>query len=316
MATLGASRIRLSWLNLTHLSQFALNLATVLGIMVVVQLLVRAVLPGQVASRPMGRVSVLAMGFLFCGLALLRVFFPEAWVASLIDLRRAQWLAQLSAVCLSCLVVIGLCTRPIAEIRGRHRLGVLFLLMPPLLLLETQWGVLTNIHALSRYGLLTLIYGPVVALGAIGGGALFLLKRPASRRRRLLAISSAFFATMLMSVFLYRLPVITTRIIATTIDLRLPPQPEMYTVYLLSLCFWVYAVVALGLGTFYERSRGLGILLIGLSGCQSRTLHQMLFYLTGLLCVAENLLAQAPHQIRRLRRNPDSATANVPSSAA
>jgi hypothetical protein len=101
---------------------------------------------------------------------------------------------------------------------------------------------------------------------------------------------SAVVTTALLGFLLSRFPNLTTRMIYMSFDLRLPPHVESYVLYLLSLCAWVFAMVALVLSGRPFRVRTLGLLLIGLGGCQSKTLHQMMYYLAGLLCIAENLL--------------------------
>jgi hypothetical protein len=102
----------------------------------------------------------------------------------------------------------------------------------------------------------------------------------------------------MMAYLLHRVPNFTMRLIYMSFDLRLPPHAEAYALYLISLCGWVFAVTALLLGQASMRARGLGLLLIGLGGCQAHTLHQMLFYLCGLLCVAESLLHSDAGSVR------------------
>jgi hypothetical protein len=270
------------------LSRFSVNLATVLGIMVTAALVLRATSRGGVASRPVGRVSALLMGTLLCGLSAALVITPDG-LSALMDLKRVQWLVQLSAVCLATLTVLGVLTQPSDKVQGLHKLGAVLLLLPLILILETQWGLFTSIPLFQRYGLLTLVYGPVLAVVALGGGALCLCTQP-PRPWRFLPATSALLATTTVALLLNRFPNLTTRMIYMSFDLRLPPHAEAYVFYLLSLCTWVFAVVALGVGAKMQQVRGLGLLLIGLSGCQSRVLHQQLFYVVGLFCIAESLL--------------------------
>lgn len=308
--------------------RFSLNLATVLGIMVVAGLLWRATLVGPdmagVASRPMGRVSALMMGSLLCGLASMLVLAPRG-LSAVLELKRAQWLMQLAGVCLALLTVLGILAQPVQTTsrwaryrQRRYKLGALLLILPPLLLLEMQWGLFTGIRALQRYGLLTLIYGPVLSVAALGMGAMFLMKLP-PRPRGFFPGASALLTTVVMMLMLRRFPNLAIRIIYMSFDLRLPPHIEAYALYLLSLFAWVFAVVALLVGEKAERPRGLGLLLIGLAGCQSRALHQMLFYLAGLLCIAESLLLYRPESIPaalRRARAQTAAAASMPNSAA
>lgn len=303
----------------TGLSRFFLNLATVLGVMVLASLLYRATLPGGAASRPLGRLSVMTMGALLCGLATLLVLAPETLTA-VIELKRTQWLTQLSGVCLAALVVVGLLAPPsptvrVEPIRGIYKLGALLLLLPPLLLLETQWGLFTGIRALQRYGLLTLLYGPVLAVAALGGGALCMSTLP-PRPRTAVPLFGAALVTTLMAVMVNRAPNLTMRIIYMSFDLRLPPNSEAYLLYLLSLCAWVFAVLALFMSNRSARVRGLGLLLIGLAGCQAKSLHQMLFYLSGLLCIVEGLLDQRGRTLLRRPRAQADENSSMPSSAA
>lgn len=282
-----------AWPLLGAVSRYSLNLAGVLGVIVVTAMLLRATAPGGAASRPLGRFSVFSMGALLCLLSTFMLLTPDG-LSRVIEMKRAQWLIELSSVCVATLVVLGVLTQPLRASNqpGRHKLGVLLLLLPPLLLLETQWGVLTNIRLLQRYGLLTLIYGPVLAVAALGAAALCLTRLPF--RLTPLPMLMALLATTGMAVMLHRLPNLTTRMIYMSFDLRLPPHAESYVIYLLSLCAWVFALVALAL---CERRllwvRMLGLLLVGLAGCQARALHQLLYYLVGLLCVAESLLDPA-----------------------
>lgn len=282
-----------AWPVLGALSRFSLNLASVMGVVVVVAMLLRATAPGGAASRPLGRFSVYSMGALLGLLSTFMLLTPEG-LGGVIELKRAQWLIELSSVCLATLLVLGVLTQPLRASGqpGWHKLGVLLLLLPPVLLLETQWGVLTNIRALQRYGLLTLIYGPVVAVAAMSLGALCLARLP--RRLTPLPMLMALLVTTGMALMLHRLPNLTTRMIYMSFELRLPPHAESYVIYLLSLCAWVFALVALALGgRRLLWVRMLGLLLIGLGGCQARALHQLLYYLAGLLCVAESLLDPA-----------------------
>lgn len=297
------------------LGRFSLNLATVLGVMVVAALIWRATEPGGAMSRPLGRLSALCMGALLCGHAVAWIVFPEGR-PGIFALKRLQWLVQLATVCLASLTVLGLLSRPkietLPKIRPRHKLAVVLLLLPPLLLLETQWRLLTEVRVLQRYGLLTLIYGPVLAVIALGAGSLALTKLP-PRPRRFLPAACALLATTTMTAMLHRFPNLTARVIYMSFDLRLPPHAEAYGLYLLSLCAWVFAVVALVVGQGQVRPRALGLVLVGLGGCQTRALHQMLFYLAGLLCIVDELLEMP--RLERERAHP-AAQSNRPNSAA
>src|SRR5262245_13435391 len=81
----------------TGIGRFSLNLATVLGVMVLVSLLLRSTETGGAASRPFGRLSVVAIGALMCGLATLLILWPDG-IAAASALKRALWLM---GVCLA-----------------------------------------------------------------------------------------------------------------------------------------------------------------------------------------------------------------------
>ena len=59
---------------------------------------------------------------------------------------------------------------------------------------------------------------------------------------------------------------------------------------MLSLAVWSMAVFSLLFRHGALRLRGMGLLLVGLSGAQPRAIHQETFFLIGLLCVTESLL--------------------------
>jgi uncharacterized membrane protein len=258
--------------------------------------------------------SALLMGTLLCTLSTLLLLAPQL-LGLAIETKRAQWLLELSAICLAAITVLGVVAQPTAHSQLLQKLGALLLLLPPLLLLETQWALFTRVHALQRYGLLTLLYGPVLAVVALGLAAVCLTELPRGRRP-LLAVGATLLGSAVMSLLLSRLPRLTTRMIDMSFDLRLPPHVEAYVLYLLSLSAWVFALVALGLGGTAQRVRALGLLLIGLGGCQTRTLHQLLYYLAGLFCVAESLLPLLFRTPAARRLDQAKATPNIPSSAA
>ena len=300
-------------------SKFTLNLGAVLGIFVVALLLLRAIAPGGTGSHPVGRVSMLMMGLLLVVLSTLLTLVPDLLSGGGM-LKRAQWLLQLSAVCLAMLTVLGLMPR--GEPGRIHKLGAALVMLPALFQLEIQWGVLTSSPSLQRYGLLTLLYGPLLAMAALSAGAMCL---SAGRRPRPLptavAVAVAVVTTLAMAVLIFGWPATATRLIYMGFDLRLPLRFEAQALYLLCLAAWVYAVVALflagtatdgrgGQGGDPTRARSLGLFLLGLAGCQARTLPQMMLYLSGLLVTTEALLL-LPRRMAQATR-PPSTTDSAP----
>lgn len=298
-------------------SRFGQNLAAVLGILVVGSLLLDAMRPHGAASQPLGRVSIVMMGGLSLVLSALLTLAPDFMSAAGL-LKRSQWLLQLSSVCVALLITLGVLQRRGPP--GIQKLGIVLLMLPALFQLEIQWGVMTASGYLQRYGLLTLLYGPLLAMATLAMGSLCLSEwRPTRPGPSIWALAFAVGAALIMAVIVFMWSATALRLIYMSFDLRLPMRFEAQTLYLLCLTAWVYSVAGLiFMGRQAgpsERSRGLGLLLLGLAGCQARTLPQMMFFLAGLLCAAEGVLLQASRR-PALRRSSDAASqANATLSA-
>lgn len=282
------------------LSRYSQNLAAVLGIFVVAAMLVAAMRPGGAASQPLGRMSIVMMGGLTVVLSSLLTLWPDFMSAAGL-LKRAQWLLQLSSVCVALLITLGVLQRRGPP--GIQKLGIVLVMLPALFQLEIQWGVMTASGWLQRYGLLTLLYGPLLAMATLAMGSLCLSEwRPARPTPSLWALGFGLAAAALMGVIIFLWSSTALRLIYMAFDLRLPMRFEAQTLYLLCLTAWVYSVLGLffigrgGSNTGSEPLRGLGLLLLGLAGCQARTMPQMMFFLAGLLCASEGVLA---HTTRR-----------------
>lgn len=300
------------------LSRFSLNLVAVLGIFITGMLLFRATRPGGAAANPVGKLSIWMLGGLLVILATVLVMFPT-WAAQVGVIRRAQWLLQLSAVCVAVLTVLGVLPRYAPP--TLHKLALLLILLPGLLQLELQWGLITSGKTLQRYGLLSLMYGPLLAMCTLAAGALLLSPRQVSRQT-LIALCSAAGVVICMALSLVLAPSAATRLIYLSYDLRLPLRIDAQILYLLCLSTWIYATAALLLGSSQARITGAGLLLVGLAGCQAKTVHQLLFFVSGILLVAEGLLwplllAYQPSLRERLAKSPsDTASASsAPSTA-
>lgn len=286
------------------LSRYSQNLAAVLGIIVVAGMLLSAMRPGGSASQPLGRMSIVMMGGLTVVLSTLLTLWPDFMSAAGL-LKRSQWLLQLSAVCVAMLITLGVLQRRGPP--GIQKLGIVLVMLPALFQLEIQWGVMTASGWLQRYGLLTLLYGPLLAMATLAMGSLCLSEwRPARPTPSLWALGFGLAAAALMGVIIFLWSSTALRLIYMAFDLRLPMRFEAQTLYLLCLTAWVYSVSGLffvGRGApGSERLRGLGLLLLGLAGCQARTMPQMMFFLAGLLCAAEGVLAQTGRRPAAPRR--------------
>lgn len=305
-APLGAAPGSPLALTIAGLSRYSQNLAAVLGILVVASLLLSAMRSGGAASQPLGRMSIVMMGGLMVVLSTLLTLWPDFMSAAGL-LKRGQWLLQLSAVCVALLITLGVLQR--RGPAGIQKLGIVLVMLPALFQLEIQWGVMTSSGWLQRYGLLTLLYGPLLAMATLAMGSLCLSEwRPARPGPSLWALGFGIAAAAVMGVVIFLWSATALRLIYMAFDLRLPMRFEAQTLYLLCLTAWVYSVSGLffigrrdGSGDS-ERLRGLGLLLLGLAGCQARTMPQMMFFLAGLLCAAEGVLAQAGRRDAARRR--------------
>lgn len=292
-------------------SRFSQNLAAVLVLVSVAALLLQAVAAGGVAPNPVGRVGLSIMGTVFVSSAAMLVLIPD-WLSAQVSLLRVQWLAQTTTVCLAVLIVVSMV--PQLSRRTAERLGLLFLILPPLIQLETQWGVFSSKGLLPHFTLLFMVFGPVVAAAALGVGAMLVaplrvLRGPAG----VIPIGISLVIAMCMVALLFVDRAAAARLIFLVFDLRLPAALLAQAAYVLSLFLFALAVGAMLLGQaereatdgrssfFGLGSDASGLLLIGLAGCQSRTIYQIGYYLTGLLCLSDSLLRRRP------RLEPSSA---------
>ena len=78
---------------------------------------------GGSAGQPLGRMSIVMMGGLMVVLSTMLTLWPDFMSAAGL-LKRAQWLLQLSAVCVALLITLGVptATRP-QEFRSSGRAG-------------------------------------------------------------------------------------------------------------------------------------------------------------------------------------------------
>jgi hypothetical protein len=83
------------------------------------------------------------------------------------------------------------------------------------------------------------------------------------------------------------------RIIYIGFDLHLPAEALVQGLFMLSLSAWTFSVMSLLLRPGSSRRIGVALALLGLAGSQPRAIHQVAFYLCGLLCLADVLLADS-----------------------
>ena len=241
-----------------------------------------------IASHPVGRLGLGLMSLFFVSLASLEILFPKL-LAETIGLVRAQWLMQTSSLCLSVLLALAVLPRHTATLW--HKLAMMLLLVPPVLLLENQWHLLTSRGLMQRVGLVLILYGPTLATAALGGAGLLLLtRRTWNWSTDSLALLFTSIIVGCMTLLLLAAPAAAARLIYIAFDLQLPHQPLAQGIYMGSLAVWSLAVFSLLFRHGALRLRGMGILLVGLAGAQPRTIHQEAFFLVGLLCMAESLL--------------------------
>lgn len=271
---------------------YSLNLASVLALIVTAAMLVGTMAPGGLANDPVRRAGLSLMSLVFILVSALLILFP-ALAAQTLGLVRSQWLAQTSSVCLSLLVLLSVLPRRTA--RRRHKVALLFLLLPPLLLLETHWGLLSSRGILQRYTLFLAIYGTTAAAAALGASAALLWPAQTLRwRTDALALAGATLVVGSMGILLFQDRGAAARLIYIGFDMHLPASAAAQVIYLWSLAAWSLTTAALLVRPDRFRRRGIGLLLIGLSGGQARTIHQACFYLAGLLCLAEAMLDELP----------------------
>ena len=276
------------WGSVDLLGAYSLNLASVLSLLVTAAMLLGAMAPGGLAQDPVRRAGLSLMGLVFIGACSLLILCPSV-AAQYLGLVRAQWLAQTSSVCLALLILLSVLPRRTAS--GRHKLAMLVLLLPPLLLLETHWGLLSSRGILQRYTLFLAIYGSTAAATALGvSAALLWPARPLTRPKDGLPLLAAALLVGGVSVLLLLDRGAAARLIYIGFDMHLPAAALAQTLYILSLGSWSLTTAALIARPDRSRRRGIGLLLVGLAGGQARTIHQACFFLAGLLCLAESML--------------------------
>jgi len=276
------------WGSVDLLGAYSLNLASVLSLLVTAAMLLGAMAPGGLAQDPVRRAGLSLMGLVFIGACSLLILCPSV-AAQYLGLVRAQWLAQTSSVCLALLILLSVLPRRTAS--GRHKLAMLVLLLPPLLLLETHWGLLSSRGILQRYTLFLAIYGSTAAATALGvSAALLWPARPLTWPKDGLPLLAAALLVGGVSVLLLLDRGAAARLIYIGFDMHLPAAALAQTLYILSLGSWSLTTAALIARPDRSRRRGIGLLLVGLAGGQARTIHQACFFLAGLLCLAESML--------------------------
>jgi hypothetical protein len=277
------------WSVLDVAGNYSLNLASVLSLVVTAALLLAAMAPGGLASDPVRRTGLSLMSLVFLFVCSLLILSPGV-AAQHLGLVRAQWLAQTSSVCLSLLTLLSVLPRRTAS--RRHKVALLALLMPPLLLLETHWGLLSSRGILQRYSLFLAIYGSTAAAVSLGiSAALLWPSRDLRWREDSIALSCAAVLVTGMSLLLLRDHGLAARVIYIGFDIHLPVSAIAQSLFILSFAAWSISTMALLVRKGSYRRRGIGLLLVGLAGGQARTIHQACFYLAGLLCLADAVLA-------------------------
>lgn len=274
---------------LEHAGTFAAHFASILALLVAGGLLRRLVGRGGLGATPIGRMGFGVMMAVFLLMALGQIAIPSV-LGRAIGMLRAQWLAQTSSVCVALLTILSVLPR--RRIAGLHKLALALLLLPPLLLLENQWHLFTSRSMLLRFSLMLVIYGTTVAAVALGISALLLSPLSAWRwREDSMALALTALVSGTMSALLLINHAAAARLIYIGFDLHLPAEAVAQGFFMLSLSAWCFGVFSLLLRRGPERRRGMGILLIGLAGAQPRALHQISFYLCGLLCLADTLIS-------------------------
>lgn len=276
---------------LEALGTFAAHFASVLALLVGAGLLRRLLRRGGLGATPIGRMGFGVMMAVFLLMAFGQVFFP-AVLARAIGLVRSQWLAQTSSVCVALLTLLSVLPR--RRIVGAHKLALALLLLPPLLLLENQWHLIAARSMLLRFSLMLVIYGSTVAALALGLAGLLLAPLRSWRwREDSLALAATSIVSGAMSALLLFDHGAAARIIYIGFDLHLPAEALVQGLFMLSLSAWTFSVMSLLLRPGSSRRIGIGLALLGLAGSQPRAIHQVAFYLCGLLCLADVLLANS-----------------------
>ena len=285
------------WLSgsLIAMGTFSAHFAGVLSLCALLALLLVAMRERGIASHPMGRLGLGMMSLFFVSLASLEMLLPR-FISASIGLLRAQWLLQTSSLCISVLLILAVLPRRTAS--RLHKIGSLLLLIPPLLLLESQWHIMGSRAFMQRLSLVLLVpgYGATLSAACLGlCSLLFLLGRPWNWIKDSLALMATSLVVGGMTMLLVLAPAAAARLIYIGFDLQLPHQPLAQGVYILSLASWSLSVGSLLLRHGALRLRGFGVLLVGLAGAQPRMIHQETFFLVGLLCLLESLLIDREH---------------------
>jgi len=279
-----------AWLqgSLLTAGTFSAHFAAVLSLCVLLALLLLAMRERGIASHPVGRLGLGLMSIFFVTLAASEILLPRT-LASTLGLVRAQWLMQTSSLCLSVLLTLAILPRQTAS--HWHKLAMLLMVLPPLLLLENQWHLLTSRDFVQRISLVLILYGPTMSAAVMGlTGLLLLSGRPWYWPKDSVALLLTSLIVGMMTMLLLIAPAGATRLIYIAFDLQLPHQPLAQGIYMASLAVWSMATISLLLRHGVLRLRGMGLLLVGLAGAQPRTIHQETFFLVGLLCMTESLL--------------------------
>lgn len=267
---------------------FAAHFASLLALLLCAGLARRILGHGGLGATPIGRLGLGVMMAVFMLMALGQTFIPTT-LAQAIGALRAQWLAQTSSVCVALLVLLSVLPR--RRIAGLHKLALALLLLPPLMQLENQWHLIAARSVLLRFSLMLVIYGTTVAAVVLGAAAVLLAPLSSWRwREESLALAMTALISGGMSALLLFSHGAATRLIYIGFDLHLPAEAAAQGLYMLSLSAWCFGVLSLLLRRGPHRRRGLGLLLLGLAGAQPRAIHQVAFYLCGLLCLADSLL--------------------------
>ena len=275
------------WGSLDAAGTWSLHFASVLSLIVTITVLVQTISPQGLSPNPVGRLGLTLMTAVFSSISVGLLLFPGT-VAAALGMVRAQWLAQTSSVCVALLALLSLLPQRTA--RRRHKVGMLLLLIPPLILLDTQWGLITSHGILAPYSLMVVIYGTTMAAVALGGAALCMAPlRERTKRPDQVALTVALGTVAGMTALLLLDRGAVARLVYIGFDMHLPAAPLAQLLYLASLGSWLFAVVTLLLRSSHYHRRGIGLLLVGLAGGQPRTIYQQCFFLTGLLCLADSL---------------------------
>jgi hypothetical protein len=193
-------------------------------------------------------------------------------------------------------MTVGFLRRP-APIRAK--LGVVYLCAP--MLLHCYWLLTQQAPALAptgRYGELpSQLFETGEHLMVVGAFAAFLFFAPFPRRSSLLSplpLSFAAFVTAAVAMFLrYRYPDAALAAYHG-LGISIPPPAMQVLMHLAALFFFVFTVGVLVGRAGPERSTGIGLALVGLSGFQLQLPYQLLLALSGMLEVMRSSMQLQP----------------------